>query len=156
MLDLDDSFIKEYLAESREHLADIENDLLQIESAGNNVDDNLVNKVFRAAHSIKGGAGFFNLHRIQELAHRTENALDMIRSGEMAPAPDVINVLLMAFDRLRDLLNNYQTSEQADTTEILVALAGMVSANLAPTEKESLIRTVKVTALGVKKDINIP
>ncbi len=156
MLDLDDSFIKEYLAESREHLADIENDLLQIESAGNNVDDNLVNKVFRAAHSIKGGAGFFNLHRIQELAHRTENALDMIRSGEMAPAPDVINVLLMAFDRLRDLLNNYQTSEQADTTEILVALAGMVSANLAPAEKESLIRTVKVTAPGVKTVISIP
>ena len=68
----------------------------------------------------------------------------MIRSGEMAPAPDVINVLLMAFDGLRDLLNNYQTIEQADTTEILVALAGMVSANLAPAEKEWLIRAVKV------------
>lgn len=86
MLDMDDLFIKEYLAESREHLADIETDLLDIESAGINVDVNLVNKVFRAAHSIKGGAGFFNLHKIQELAHRTENALDMIRSGEMVPA----------------------------------------------------------------------
>ncbi len=121
MLDMDDSFIKEYLAESREHLADIETDLLTIEAAGKNVDDTLVNKVFRAAHSIKGGAGFFNLHKIQELAHRTENALDMIRSGEMTPAPDVINVLLMAFDRLRDLLNNHQTSDTEDTTEILVS-----------------------------------
>jgi len=156
MLDLDDAFIKEYLAESREHLADIENDLLEIESAGTNIDDNLVNKVFRAAHSIKGGAGFFNLHKIQELAHRTENALDMIRSGEMTPAPDVINVLLLAFDRLRELLNNYQTSHLADTTEILVALSGMVSANLPPAKKDSLVRTVKVTAPGVKSEFNIP
>lgn len=156
MLDMDDLFIKEYLAESREHLADIETDLLDIESAGINVDVNLVNKVFRAAHSIKGGAGFFNLHKIQELAHRTENALDMIRSGEMVPAPDVINVLLMAFDRLRELLNNYLTSELADNTEILVALAGMVSANLAPAKKESLVRTVNVTAPGIKTVLHIP
>lgn len=156
MLDMDDLFIKEYLAESREHLADIETDLLTIESGGVNVDVNLVNKVFRAAHSIKGGAGFFNLHKIQELAHRTENALDMIRSGEMMPAPDVINVLLVAFDNLRELLNNYQSSHQADTTEILVSLAGMVSANLAPAKKESLVRMVKVTAPGVKTVLNIP
>lgn len=156
MLDMDDSFIKEYLAESREHLADIETDLLDIESAGSNIDENLVNKVFRAAHSIKGGAGFFNLFKIQELAHRTENALDMIRSGEMIPAPDVINILLMAFDRLRDLLNNYQNSHQADTSDILVALAGMISANLAPAQKETLVRTVKVTAPGVKTVLHIP
>ena len=156
MLDTDDLFIKEYLAEAREHLADIESDLLKIEAGGSNVDVNLVNKVFRAAHSIKGGAGFFNLHKIQELAHRTENALDMIRSGEMLPAADVVNVLLLAFDRLRELLNQYQDSHQADTTEILVALSGIVSANLAPAKKESLTRMVKVTAPGVKTVLNIP
>jgi len=156
MLDMDDAFIKEYLAESREHLADIETDLLKIETAGAEIDEVLVNKVFRAAHSIKGGAGFFNLHTIQELAHRTENALDMIRSREMIPAPDVINVLLMAFDRLRELLNNYQTSHLSDISEILVALAGIVSANLEPSKKESLIRTVKVAAPGVKTVLNIP
>lgn len=156
MLDMDDAFIKEYLAESREHLADIESDLLQIEANGSRIDETLVNKVFRAAHSIKGGAGFFNLHKIQELAHRTENALDMIRSGEMIPAADVINILLMAFDRLRDLLNHYQTSEQADTSDILIALSGMISANLEPDEKESLNQIVDITAPGVKTTLHIP
>jgi two-component system, chemotaxis family, sensor kinase CheA len=155
MFDTDDAFIKEYLAESREHLADIESDLLQIEADGSNVDEKLVNKVFRAAHSIKGGAGFFSLYKIQELAHRTENALDMIRAGEMTPAADVINILLMAFDRLRDLLNNYQSSEQAETTDILTALAGMISANLEPREKESLDRIIDVTAPGVKTILHI-
>jgi two-component system, chemotaxis family, sensor kinase CheA len=156
MLDTDDSFIKEYLAESREHLADIESDLLQIEADRSNVDEKLVNKVFRAAHSIKGGAGFFNLHKIQELAHRTENALDMIRAGELTPAPDVINILLLAFDRLRELLNQHETSHQSDNTDILTALAGMISANLEPGEKESLNRIVDVTAPGVRTILHIP
>jgi two-component system chemotaxis sensor kinase CheA len=57
MLDSDDSFINDYLAESREHLADIEADLLAIEKSGADVNEQLVNKVFRAAHSIKGGGG---------------------------------------------------------------------------------------------------
>jgi two-component system, chemotaxis family, sensor kinase CheA len=156
MLETDDAFIKEYLAESREHLADIESDLLQIESDGSNVDEKLVNKVFRAAHSIKGGAGFFNLYKIQELAHRTENALDMIRAGELIPAPDVINILLMAFDRLRELLNNHQNSHQSDNSDILAALADMISANLVSEEKDSLDRIVEVTAPGVKTVLRIP
>ncbi|MCX6613658.1 MAG: Hpt domain-containing protein, partial [Acidobacteria bacterium] len=69
----DDELIQEYLVESREHLATIENDLLQIEQDGSAIDEQLVNRVFRAAHSIKGGAGFFDLTRIRELAHRTES-----------------------------------------------------------------------------------
>ena len=47
-----------------------------MEQAGAAIDEQLVNRVFRAAHSIKGGAGFFDLLKIKELAHRTENVLD--------------------------------------------------------------------------------
>lgn len=54
----EDELIQDYLAESREHLATIESDLLAIEQAGAAIDGQLVNGVFRAAHSIKGGAGF--------------------------------------------------------------------------------------------------
>jgi chemotaxis protein histidine kinase CheA len=56
-----DDLVLEYLAESREHLATIETDLLAIEQAGAAIDEQLVNRVFRAAHSINGGAGFFDL-----------------------------------------------------------------------------------------------
>lgn len=52
---LDDDLVLDYLAESREHLATIETDLLAIEQAGAAIDEQLVNRVFRAAHSIKGG-----------------------------------------------------------------------------------------------------
>ena len=60
-LNLDDESLREYLAECREHLATIETDLLEIEHGGAEIDEQLVNRVFRAAHSIKGGAGFFDL-----------------------------------------------------------------------------------------------
>ena len=149
MLDSDDSFINDYLAESREHLADIETDLLSIESAGEHIDEQLVNKVFRAAHSIKGGAGFFNLSKIQELSHKTENVLDLIRSREMIPAADVINILLMSFDRLREMINNHTESQRVDITELVVALTGLVSAHLPAAQKASLVKMVKVTAPGV-------
>src|SRR6266700_966526 len=75
---LDDELIQDYLAECREHLAKIENDLLAVEQAAADIDEQIVNRVFRAAHSIKGGAGFFDLHKIRELAHKIENVLDLI------------------------------------------------------------------------------
>ncbi|HEX2957066.1 MAG TPA: Hpt domain-containing protein [Chitinispirillaceae bacterium] len=52
---MSDSLLTEFFAECREHLEGIESDLLTIEEAGKNADSELVNKVFRAAHSIKGG-----------------------------------------------------------------------------------------------------
>ncbi|MCG8701375.1 MAG: Hpt domain-containing protein, partial [Bacteroidales bacterium] len=75
MDNLDDEILQSFVEESREHLADIENDLLTIEEGGADIDEDLVNKVFRAAHSIKGGAGFMGLETIKDLAHKTENVL---------------------------------------------------------------------------------
>jgi len=58
---MDDDILKEFIAEAREHLSTIETDLLTIEEAGADLDEDLVNKVFRAAHSIIGASGFFGL-----------------------------------------------------------------------------------------------
>ena len=79
----DDETLQMYLEESMDHLADIENDLLAIEENGSDIDEDLVNKVYRAAHSIKGGAGFMGLTNIKDLTHEMENILGKIRSREM-------------------------------------------------------------------------
>ena len=60
-----DETLQIFIEESIEHLADIENDFLAIEKAGADIDEELVNKVYRAAHSIKGGAGFMGLDNIK-------------------------------------------------------------------------------------------
>lgn len=118
----DDEILQGFIEESLEHLADIENDLLAIEEAGADIDEDLVNKVFRAAHSIKGGAGFMGLTTIQELSHSTENVLGMIRSKKLIPTPEIINVLLIASDQLRSLIEDIQHSNEVDISSHLTPL----------------------------------
>jgi two-component system, chemotaxis family, sensor kinase CheA len=139
---MDDELLGEFINEAREHLATIETDLLAIEEAGEDIDEDLVNKVFRAAHSIKGASGFFGLNTVKELAHRAETVLDMLRSRTMAPNPEITNVLLAAFDRLRELINNPADSEQADIADLVVSLMGLASSYLPADEKASLATEV--------------
>ncbi|MGD9308515.1 MAG: chemotaxis protein CheW [Desulfosarcina sp.] len=113
----DDETLQMYIEESIEHLADIETDLLAIEAAGAGIDEDLVNKVYRAAHSIKGGAGFMGLATIKDLTHEMENILGSIRSREMIPTPEIINVLLMASDTLKALMNDVFTSNEVDISQ---------------------------------------
>lgn len=133
----DDELVQDYLAESREHLTTIESDLLAMEQAGAAIDEQLVNRVFRAAHSIKGGAGFFDLNRIKELAHRTENVLDLVRSRQMTPDSEMVSILLLAFDKLRGLLDNHRESNSADISEFVGALTRLAEDHLHPAQKKS-------------------
>lgn len=112
----DDEILQGFIEESLEHLADIETDLLAIEENGEKIDEDLVNKVFRAAHSIKGGAGFMGLTGIQELSHAMENVLGLIRSKKIIPNPEIINVLLLASDQLQNLIEDIQNSNDIDLT----------------------------------------
>ena len=123
----DDETLRLYVEESLEHLADIENDLLAIESAGADINEELVNKVFRAAHSIKGGAGFMGLNNIKELSHKMENVLGMIREREMVPNSEIVNILLLASDTLRNMLDNVEASNSMDIEEHVNALIALTT-----------------------------
>ena len=147
---IDDETLQEYISESLEHLADIEQDLLTIEEGGADIDEEVVNRVFRAAHSLKGGAGFLALDTIKELAHKIENVLDMMRNREITPNPEIINILLNSFDKLRDLINNSATSNEVNIDEFIVALVGLTTAHLAPSEQESVSNLIPI----VKSDGN--
>jgi len=126
-----------FIDESLEHLADIQNDLLAIEASGANIDENLVNKVYRAAHSIKGGAGFMGLTNIKNLTHEMENILGKIRSREMVPNPEIINILLLASDALVNLINNIAQSNDIDITNHIESLLSV--ANGVPAKKEAQV-----------------
>ena len=137
-----DELLQEFINESREHLATIESDLLTIEDGGADVDEQLVNKVFRAAHSIKGGSAFFGLNQVKELAHKAETVLDMLRAGKMTPSAELTNVLLAAFDKLREMINRPETQAQADIADLLVSLSGLASSYLPSEQKASLTQQV--------------
>ena len=139
----DDEILQGFIEESLEHLADIENDLLAIEEGGADIDVELVNKVFRAAHSIKGGAGFMGLTVIQDLAHAAENVLGLIRSSKLIPNPDIINVLLLAADELQHLIEDVANSNNADISGHTTALNAIFESGEAPVATTRKERTAK-------------
>lgn len=137
----DDETLQMYIEESLDHLADIESDLLTIEEAGENIDLDLVNNVFRAAHSIKGGAGFMGLTTIKDLAHHLENVLGLVRNKELIPDSEIISVLLKGFDELETLLNNIESSNDTDVSDHITALENVTRKSL-PEEKQDMVAEI--------------
>ena len=133
----DDETLQMYIEESLDHLGDIESDLLTIEEGGGNIDLDLVNNVFRAAHSVKGGAGFMGLTTIKDLSHHLENVLGLIRTNELTPDSTRISVLLKGFDKLETLLKNIETSNDVDVSEHISALEDIAKPSL-PEEPQDM------------------
>ncbi|MEM9759274.1 MAG: chemotaxis protein CheW [Pseudomonadota bacterium] len=121
-MDLDDEVVALYVEEALEHLDGIEDVLLEIESGGANADPDLVNKVFRGIHSVKGGAGFFGLDNIKDLGHDMENVLNMIRNKELVPTPEIVSVLLASADLLQQMFDDLAGSNERDISESIQAL----------------------------------
>ncbi len=152
----DDEILHSYVEESLEHLADIENDLLAIEKAGADIDEDLVNSAFRAAHSIKGGAGFLGLNNIKNLAHKIENVMGLIRNREIAPDPEIINILLLAFDKLRDIISNVGQSDEIDISEHTVALTELTTVSLPPEARQSVSKMVDICLPDGERVFTLP
>ena len=92
-----------FFQECEEQLTALENGLLSMQEGDS--DSETVNAVFRAVHSIKGGAGAFKLNALVSFAHIFETALDRVRSGELVPDVDAMKLFLRAADALADLVS---------------------------------------------------
>ncbi len=97
----DDGLIQEFVAESEEQLQHLEQDLLGLEGA---TDAELLNRVFRAMHTIKGTSSFLGFDPIVEVSHRAEDVLNAMRRGECSPTKQITDVLLESCDRLKSML----------------------------------------------------
>jgi two-component system chemotaxis response regulator CheY len=125
MINLDDELAEDYLTECREHMAAIETGLLALEKGGAQIDEELVDRIFRAVHSVKSGANIFDLVKVRELAHQMEEAMAETRSRKVVPTPHRIRILLRAVDSLNALLEDPGASNKADIAAILEELAGL-------------------------------
>lgn len=115
----DPELIAEFVTESTESLADIENQLLAIEADGAEINLDLVNMVFRGIHSIKGVAGFLGLTTINELSHCLEDVLNRIRNQELIPTTEIVDVMLQAADELNELVSAPEASNTIDVSRHL-------------------------------------
>ncbi len=101
---MDMNEIKEiFFQECEEQLAELESGLLKMNDGDR--DPETVNAVFRAVHSIKGGAGAFGLEELVAFAHVFETTLDCVRSNKLEPGPEVMKVMLKSADVLADLVS---------------------------------------------------
>ncbi|NYU10411.1 chemotaxis protein CheA [Enterobacteriaceae bacterium CCUG 67584] len=110
-MDISD-FYQTFFDEADELLADMEQHLLDLVPEA--PDSEQLNAIFRAAHSIKGGAGTFGFTILQETTHLMENLLDEARRGEMQLNTDIINLFLETKDIMQEQLDAYKSSEEPD------------------------------------------
>ncbi|RUO98739.1 chemotaxis protein CheA [Hyphomicrobium sp.] len=101
-----------FFQECEEQLSEMEVGLLAMDEG--NADSETVNAVFRAVHSIKGGAGAFKLTALVQFAHTFETALDLVRGGKLAPTPEVMKPMLRAADVLSDLVEASRDGREID------------------------------------------
>ena len=105
-----------FFEESREGLDAMEAGLLALESGQQ--DPEIINSVFRAAHSIKGGAGTFGFDAIASLTHVLETLLDELRAGKRALEPVAVDAMLASVDVLRALLREAEHGQPADPQSV--------------------------------------
>jgi two-component system chemotaxis sensor kinase CheA len=104
----DPELVQAFLAESTEFLQSMEQDLVLLERTPES--EELLNRIFRALHTIKGTAGFFGFHSIVQLGHRAEDVLSALRRHDIHVAPRVMTALLAARDRLGEMLADLGSS----------------------------------------------
>ena len=137
---LDPELIEGFIAEAKEHLNAIEDDFLNLEKQKDNPDRALLDKVFRAIHSVKGAAGFLDLGNMTGLAHVMETLLSRIRVGEIRPEFEYIDALLAGVDLLTAMLDDIQHSNKVDITSVhdrLTYLLDHEPSTIPPIQKSS-------------------
>lgn len=120
-------FVQVFFEETAEHLANMESLLLQLDVGSPDAED--LNAIFRAAHSIKGGAATFGFTDLTDVTHILENQLDRVRKGALQLRPDMVDTFLEAGDTLANMLHAHQSGGEADAQ-----LAGVVCAKLQALE----------------------
>ncbi|KTT34553.1 chemotaxis protein CheA [Pseudomonas oryzihabitans] len=132
-----DEILKTFIAESEELLQQMEAALLQIEQAPE--DSELINAIFRAAHTIKGSAGLFGLDHIVAFTHVAESVLDRIRSGELAFDETLSALFLEVCDHLNGLIAQVASGSapDADFQTIGAALVQRLELYLQPQAKKA-------------------
>lgn len=143
-------FYQTFFDEADELLADMEQHLLDLVPEA--PDSEQLNAIFRAAHSIKGGAGTFGFTILQETTHLMENLLDEARRGEMQLNTDIINLFLETKDIMQEQLDAYKSSAEPDAAsfeyicnalrQLALEAKGEASAPVVPAAKLSVVDAV--------------
>ncbi len=112
-----DDLLREFLTETNESLAVLDNELIMLEQNPN--DPSLLSNIFRTVHTIKGTCGFLGLPRLEKVAHASENVLGKFRDGVLPVTPYSVTLILASLDRIKMLLSTLeQTAKEPEGSDI--------------------------------------
>lgn len=127
-----------FIDETRGHLQELNEQILILEKEPENEDT--INEIFRAAHSLKGMAGTMGYKRMQRLTHDMENVFSEIRNGKMKASPNLIDLLFRGLDALEsylDIIINTQDEGTEDNQDIIDGLQKVMEEGLGTNTPEA-------------------
>jgi len=96
--------LEDFLVEAFEMIEQLDNDLIELENSPDDLD--LLNRIFRVAHTIKGSSSFLNFDVLTHLTHHMEDVLNKARRGELSITPEIMDVVLESTDKMKALLEH--------------------------------------------------
>jgi two-component system, chemotaxis family, sensor kinase CheA len=122
-----EQFQDAFFEEAGEHLAIVEEGLLALEQHPEDLD--LLNKIFRSAHSIKGTSGMFGFNVVAQFTHKMETLLDLLRNGQMVVTPPIADLLLRSTDCLKTLIEAAKSGASVDDETVQRLTTELASAS---------------------------
>lgn len=165
---MNNSFQRVFIEEAQEIFAALENDLIALEN--NPTDDELINKIFREMHTLKGSGAMFGYSKLLSIAHELETVYDLIRNKILSVNPEIISISLKSLDFMKTLFDDHQinddTEGQKKIIESINALLPLsttensITENVTPQNKENKndveqIRNQKVIRIFFKPEKEI-
>ncbi len=150
-----DPLLEQFLSEARENLAFIDQN---IEDIGGD-DPELLNSVFRAAHTLKGGSGIVGFDSVKDITHHAEDLLDMLRAGKIEFAESMTEALYNAFDEVMNLVEAAEESGdivEADEDTVAMIIEELNAQMGKTPESESSWEVPFLQVDNVEDVINIP
>ncbi len=105
--------VESFIVETKEILEKLDLNLIELENRPN--DTELLNEVFRSFHTIKGTSGFLGLDRLTQVTHRCEDILNKLRKGDAVLSAEIMDGILMAYDKIKELLVTIETQLNENT-----------------------------------------
>lgn len=152
-----DDLIAEFLTETNESLEELDVDLVKLEQDPN--DKDLLSKIFRVIHTVKGTCGFIGLSRLESVAHKAEDVLGLFRDGALEVTPEYVSLIFESLDRIKYIVGEIEaTGEEpkGDDSELINKLASILEdGGIEATSNEELAAAFAIPDLDDDTDDSI-
>jgi two-component system chemotaxis sensor kinase CheA len=144
----DQELLEGFLAETTELLEKLDDDLVALEKSS--ADEDLLNRIFRSIHTVKGASSFLGFDLLVKVTHKTEDVLNRLRKGELLVSPEIMDVILEATDLVKVLVNDIKAGEIQERE-----IEGTI-AKLTPLLSESAVQANSSVAAALPEEIPLP